>query len=247
MFALMLTDITMAFAEQYGLLPEHHFGGCHGRWTTDTMHLIVHWIKQVWHRKNVVFILFLDIQGAFLNVVKERLSTHNMQKSRVPTLVVNAVIRILTGKTVYLKFDDYVLDPFPLLNSIGQGDLILMIIYLFYNVDLLQVAKGLNKMAGTFVDDTAFLAKGPSFVDMHTILKRLMNREGGAFEWLRTHNSHFETSRFTLINVTKRKDVPRPPIQIGNNVIQLVPTHKFLGVIFDQELYWKPQIEYTIA
>lgn len=53
MFASMLTDITTAFAEQYSLLPEHHFGGRHGRRTTDSMHLIVHRIKQAWRWKKV--------------------------------------------------------------------------------------------------------------------------------------------------------------------------------------------------
>ena len=97
----LLADITTAFAEQYGLLPEHHFGGRHGRRTTDSMHLLVHRIKQAWRRKKVVSILFLDIEGAFPNAVKERL-VHNMRKSRVPTVIVNLVDRILTGRSAQL-------------------------------------------------------------------------------------------------------------------------------------------------
>jgi hypothetical protein len=145
------------------------------------MHLIVHRIKQAWRRKKVVSILFLDIEGAFPNAVKEWL-IHNMRKSRVPTLIVNAVNRILTGRTARLQFDDYVSDPFPLLNGIGQGDPISMIIYLFYNADLLRVARGPNELAVGYVDDTAFLAEGSSFLETHAILKRMMNRSGGAFD-----------------------------------------------------------------
>jgi hypothetical protein len=246
MFASMLTDITTAFTEQYGLLPDHHFGGRHGRRTTDSMHLIVHRIKQAWRRKKMVSILFLDIEGAFPNAVKERL-IHNMRKSRVPTLIVNTVNWILTGRTARLQFDDYVSDPFPLLNGIGQGDPISMIIYLFYNADLLRVARGPNEMAVGYVDDTAFLAEGSSFLETHAILKRMMNRSGGAFDWSREHNSRFVVSKFALIDFTRRKDMDKPPIRIGNNMIHPTPTHRFLGVIFDHKLCWKPQVEFAVA
>jgi hypothetical protein len=97
----MVVDIAAAFAEQHELLPEHHFGGRHGRRTTDSMHLLVHRIKEAWRRKNVVSILFLDIKGAFPNAVKECL-IHNMKMNRVPTVIVNMVDRILTGRTAQL-------------------------------------------------------------------------------------------------------------------------------------------------
>ena len=242
----MLVDITAAFTEQYELLPEHHFGGRHGRRTTDSMHLLVHRIKQAWRRKNVVSILFLDIEGAFPNAVKECL-VHNMRRHRVPTVIVNMVERILTDRSARLRFDDYVSEPFPLLNGIGQGDPISMIIYLFYNADLVRVAKGPNELAVAFVDDTALLAEGPSFTDTHSTLRRMMNRDNGAFDWARKHNSRFEVSKFALIDFTRRKDMPRTPIRVRDILIQPSPTYKFLGVIFDQELRWKPQVEYAFA
>ena len=134
------------------------------------MHLLVHRIKQAWRRKNVVSVLFLDIEGAFPNAVKERL-IHNMRKKRVPVVIVNMVDRILTDRTACLRFDDYVSEPFPLHNGIGQGDPISMIIYLYYNADLIRVAKGPNELAVAFVDDTALLAEGPTFRDTHKTLE----------------------------------------------------------------------------
>ena len=57
--------------EKHRLLPLTQFGSQPGRCTMDTMHLVVHKIKEVWRRKKVASILFLDIQAAFPNTVKE--------------------------------------------------------------------------------------------------------------------------------------------------------------------------------
>jgi hypothetical protein len=78
--ASLAEDITI-LAEQYKLLPAHDFGGCPGRRTTDLMHLLTHRIKHAWQNRRVASVLFLDIEGAFPNAVKERL-LFNMRKRR---------------------------------------------------------------------------------------------------------------------------------------------------------------------
>jgi hypothetical protein len=169
------------------------------------------------------------------------------EEEQVPTVIVNMVDRILTGRTAKLIFDDFLSDPFPLLNGIGQGDPISMIIYLFYNADLIRIESEPNELVVAFVDDTALLAEGPSFSETHAMLKRMMNRENGAFSWADKHNSRFEVTKFALIDFTRRKDLPRRPIRIRNIRIPPSPTYKFLGVTFDHELRWKSQVEYAFA
>ena len=68
--ALVAEDITM-LAEQHKLLPSCHFGGRPGHRTMDLMHLLTHRIKQAWRNVRVASVLFLDIEGAFPNVVKD--------------------------------------------------------------------------------------------------------------------------------------------------------------------------------
>ena len=95
--ALVAEDITM-LAEQHKLLPNCHFGGRPGRHTTDSMHLLTYRIKQAWRNERVASILFLDIEGAFPNTVKDRL-LHNMRKRRVPEELVRTVGTVLTDRT----------------------------------------------------------------------------------------------------------------------------------------------------
>ena len=69
--------------EKHALLPANHFGGRPGRTMMDSLHLLVDTVKAAWHRKQVVSVLFLDVEGAFPNAVMERL-LHNLWKRRVP-------------------------------------------------------------------------------------------------------------------------------------------------------------------
>ena len=95
--ALVAEDIT-TLAEQHKLLPSCHFGGRPGHRTSDSMQLLTHRIKQAWRNGRVASILFLDIKGAFPNVVKDWLP-HNMRKRRVPEALVNVVDAALTGRS----------------------------------------------------------------------------------------------------------------------------------------------------
>ena len=80
--AIVAEDLSF-MCEHYALLLDNHFGGRPGLCTTDVMHLLVHRIKAVWHRRNMAAILFLDVEGAFPNTVSARL-LHNMHMHRVP-------------------------------------------------------------------------------------------------------------------------------------------------------------------
>ena len=70
-------------AEKHNLLPATQFRGRPGRNTTNAMMLVSHKIKDAWRSGKVAAALFLDIQGAFPNTVKEQL-IHNMRARRVP-------------------------------------------------------------------------------------------------------------------------------------------------------------------
>jgi hypothetical protein len=73
--ANQLTYIT----EKHQLLLANHFGGRPGRTTMDAMYLLTHQIKKSWRVGKVTLVLFLDIEGTFLNAVLTCL-THNLCK-----------------------------------------------------------------------------------------------------------------------------------------------------------------------
>ena len=114
--------------------------------------------------------------------------------------------------------------------------LLLMILFIIYNSDLVETAENNNELTLAFVDDTAFIAIGKDFHETHAILIDMLEREGGGYQWSKDHNSKFETSKFMLIDFSMNRAKERPPINIRGITIKPSTSHKFLGVILNQEL-----------
>ena len=189
--SLVAEDLSF-MCEQYALLPDNHFGSRPGQCTTNMMHLLAHKIKAAWCQHNVVAILFLDVEGAFPNAVSTQL-LHNMCMRHVPEEYVLFVHQLLTNRHMWLKFDGFTLDWIDVNNGIVQGDPLSMILYLFYNADLLEDVGKMETKVG-YVDDVNFFAEGHTFNTAYVKLSDMMTREGGGQYWSKLHNSKFEIS-----------------------------------------------------
>ena len=154
------------------------------------MHLLAHKIKAAWRQHNMAAILFLDVEGAFPNAVSTWL-LHNMRMRHVPEEYVLFVHRLLTDRCMWLKFDSFTSDWISNDNGIVQGDPLSMILYLFYNADLLEDVGKMETKVG-YVDDVNFFAKGRTFDAAYAKLSDMMTREGGGQDWSKLHNSKFE-------------------------------------------------------
>ena len=97
-----------------------------------------------------------------------------MRKRRILEKYVIFMNNMLTSHRNRLKFDDCMLDWFNLDNGIVQGDLLSMILYLFYNADMLDIAQGQFEMCLGYVDDMALVVSVGSFRDTHCMLGNMM-------------------------------------------------------------------------
>jgi ribonuclease HI len=249
--AIVAEELTFLL-EHHKLLPNTHFGGRPGRSTTDSLHLLEETIKNAWRSHKVASVLFLDIEGAFPNAVTKRL-LHNMRMRRLPLALIEFTERVLANRRTQLRFDDHLSDWIPITNGIGQGDPLSMILYIIYNSDLVDVAKprmgreALRELTLAFVDDTAFVAIAPDFETAHNMLVDMMTRPGGGYDWSRDHNSRFETNKFALMDFSMNRHKERPNLLLQGITIKPAQSHRFLGVILDQELRWNKQVDNAIA
>ena len=256
LLSTLVAEDLVHMCENYSLLPDNHFGGRPGRCTTDAMHLLVHKIKAAWRQRNVVAILFLDVEGAFPNAVMARL-LHNMCMCQVPEEYVCFIGRLLTNRRTRLKFDGFTSDWIDIDNGIVQGDPLSMILYLFYNADLLMDVGKMEMKVG-YVDNVNFFAEGPTFDAAYATLNNMITCEGGGQEWSRNHNSKFEMSKLTLVGFShqhtqdparpgKTVAEPRPNLILSDMTIKPAESHKFMGVAFNQELRWRVQAKRVVA
>jgi hypothetical protein len=115
-----------------------------------------------WRHKHIVSVLFLDIEGAFRNAVTKRL-LHNMRRRRIPEEYVKLVENMLMDRKTKLYFDDFMSNWFKLDNGMGQGDPLSMILYLFYNADVLEIAKGRKEKGQGYINNNTLIAITKTF------------------------------------------------------------------------------------
>ena len=108
------------------------------------------------------------------------------------------------------------------------------------------------------MDDTTVTAEGKDLEDAFKKLENIITKQGGVMEWAKTHDCQFVLNKFRLVGFTRRQDpsmagwkktttVLRPPIVINQHTVQPTTTHKFLGMIIDQELRFKEHANYTLV
>ena len=134
---------------------------------------------------------------------------HNLCMCRVPERYILFIEQMLMDCCTRLKFDGYISEWVDVNNGIVQGDPLSMILYLFYNADLIaDIKKDEAKIA--YVDDANFYTEAHTFHEAYNKLHNMMVREGGGQDWSRCHNSQFEASKLTsrILKVL----LPRPDV-----------------------------------
>jgi hypothetical protein len=122
-----------------------------------------------------------------------------------------------------------------------------MVLYQYYNADLLDIPNNASESAMAYVNDAILIAIGPNFVETHLTLTDMMTRTGGAIEWSNDHNSRFEFSKLALMDFAHRNSKKiRPPLMLLDTTLAPAANTKYLGVYFNQHLDWGTQRNYAV-
>ncbi|KAF7773567.1 hypothetical protein Agabi119p4_5734 [Agaricus bisporus var. burnettii] len=257
LLTVIITEEVSHMMEIHNDIPRSHYGGRPCRTTTDAVHHLTARINEAWRRGKVTSVLYLDVEGAFPNAVTERL-IHNLKKRRVADVYVNYVRSLLRNRSTRLKFDDYLSDPTPINNGIGQGDPLSMLLYIVYNSDLLDIPESLDEDAIGYVDDACLIATADDFKTTCEMLTNMMERARGGFEWSTEHSSRFALDKLAVTHFsrTERKNArtPKarakleyPELKLRGQVVEAMKVYKYLGVHIDNKLKWDIQLEKTVA
>lgn len=191
-------------------------------------------------------VLFLNIEGVFPNAIPECLIL-NLSKRSIPSKYMKFMERMLLNRTTKLKFDSYESEDHSINNGISQDNPLSMILYQFYNTDLMEIPKSRDKSSMAYVNDALLIAIAETFEEVHQMLADMMTRRGGVIDWLETHNSPLEYSKLALVDFAHPTNMKeRTLLTLPSRKIKPTPSTKYLGVMLDQHLNWKAQHAYTI-
>jgi hypothetical protein len=152
---------------------------------------------------------------------------------------------MLEDRGTMLRFDNHMSELIKLDNGIGQGDPLSMVLYQYYNANILEIPNDSQEAAEAYVDNAILIATAKNFTDAHKILDNMMTRPNRMIEWSKSHNSPIEYSKLALIDFA-HCGVKKmcPPFIIQGTTIEPTSSAKYLGIILDQNLNWAPQLAY---
>ncbi len=176
---------------------------CKHRSIDTTLQLIIEKIYIVWSdiRRRVISLLSLNEESAFNNVAHSRL-LHDMKKKRVLRLLLKFVKNFLRNWRIMITINDYMMMKRSVNVNILQNSLLSLILYLFYNVNLLKVCDDIKLRTSfiNFINDVNILIYKKFMKCNCRILNKIYDR---CEQWSKTYNIKFLKTKHKLIHFTR--------------------------------------------
>jgi len=146
-------------------------------------------------------LLSLNEKSAFNNVAHSRL-LHDMKKRRVFRLLLEFVKNFLRNQRITITINDYMMMKRSMNIDISQNSLLSSILYLFYNVNLLEACDDIRlKTSFTdFVNDINILTYEKFMKRNCKVLSEIYDR---CKQWLKMYNIKFLKTKHELIHFTR--------------------------------------------
>src|SRR5271170_3068589 len=238
----IMASIMSYLTETHELLPAQHYGGRPGRSAEDAMMILTENIYNAWKKKKIYTTVFMDVAGAFNNVHHDRL-IHNLRTRHMPEEITRWIHSFLQARSTHLQFNGIRSERIATPAGVPQGSPLSPLLYMYYNADLLDMVPQDQATSLGFIDDIMYGVQGSSDHENADRLEQILQK---AEEWREKHGAQFETSKYVLVHFTRnRRQATKASVTVNKVTIKPSSEAKYLGVIFDQKLLYKAQLQHV--
>ncbi len=176
---------------------------CKHRLINITLQLIIKKIHTVWSdtRRRVISLLSLNEKNAFNNVMHSKL-LHDMKKRKVFRLLFKFVKNFLKDQCIMITINDYMMTKCSLNINISQDSSLSLILYLFYNANLLKVCDDIKLRTNftDFLNDINILTYEEFMKCNCRVFSKIYNK---CKQWSKMHDIKFLMTKHELIHFTR--------------------------------------------
>ena len=187
--------------------------------------------------------IFIDLSKAFdtvnHDILLEKLKLYGVQNCNL-----NWFKSYLSQRKQYISFDQEKTEMLHIKCGVPQGSIIGPLLFLLYVNDLPNASKILDPIM--FADDTNLFY---SHSDIKILFKTVNEELHKLSEWFSCNKLSLNTdkTKYTFFHKLRQSDnipLKLPKLTINNIAIKRDYVTKFLGILIDENITWKPHIHY---
>lgn len=220
------------------LIP-HQFGFMKGLSTTHQLLRVTEFISEGLAHKESTGAIFLDVAKAFDRVWIKGL-VYKLIQLDVPPYLIPLINSYLTNRSFTVRVGKDFSKPKDILAGTPQGSVLGPILFNIYVNDIPQKP---GTMLSLFADDTAILARSPNIKYIYAALQKHID----TLEiWLNQWKVKINVSKSAAVFFSK-KIIKPPKLSMYGEQLNWDTKTRYLGVILDARLTWKPHFEFITA
>ena len=229
-----------------GIINENQFGFRKGHSTSHALNHSTTYIESLLKDKQHVLGIFLDLSKAFDTISHSQL-LYKLNHYGIRGNALNLIKSYLSNRKQYVSVLNENSDKLPVEWGVPQGSVLGPLLFLIYINDLCNVSKDGKFIL--FADDTNLFVAGDSRQEVYKLANEILQ---SISTFMKCNLLHVNAKKccYLYFNPNSRedyssvnKDLENLNLAIDGSILRRVKTAKFLGVLMDNELSWKPHIE----
>ena len=231
----IISNRLMSFLIEHKTIVDHQFGFQKNKSTIDPLVQLDYAIRNTIIEDEYLVVVFLDLEKAYDMVWSFGLLQDLINiglKGNLPIFVSN----FLNNRSIQVKINNFLSSKFKLDNGLPQGSIMSVFLFLIVINNIFQNCdQTINKL---FCDDGMFWCKS---VDLLEAEQKIQNTLDKLSVWSNHKGLKFSIQKSCYVIFT-HKNTRDLNLKLLNQNVPRVFKFKYLGVIFDHRLTWKPHI-----
>jgi hypothetical protein len=207
--------------------------------TIDSLTRITTDITTAFTRKEQTACVFFDMEKAYDTTWKFGI-VEKLHKSGIRGNLAKYIINFLKNRRFKTKIETSTSEECVQEEGVPQGSVLSCTLFALAINDITTVMPQDIKCS-LYVDDFVIYSSSNYVPALERRMQRAINN---ATKWATNHGFKFSISKTNAINFHRKRGIPpEPSLTLYGQPIPFKPTEKFLGILFDTKMTWKPHIQ----
>ena len=213
-----------------------------GRSTESALSDLVDYLESETLRGGLAVGLFLDIEGAFDNLLPEGV-IDSLRARKTPEKLTMWFHNYLLARDIVVDYKG-VTKKRRLVKGTPQGGVLSPVLWNMAFDEILSLMEGSPIKAFGYADDLALVARGP---DPSTTINNMQIALDKTLGWGVGRGLRFSAGKSVAIAFTRKRKWEGPKLRLNNSVMEWQKQVRYLGVILDDKLVWNVNFKERIT